>query len=73
MSVQQTLQSNKSSELIRSFKKCGSSGHKAYVIKHDMGENWSLYHETIMEAIFSYILHKPIQVNMTSNLLFQIS
>lgn len=32
--------------------KSASSGHKAYVMKHDMGENWSLYHKTIMEAIF---------------------
>ena len=25
---------------------------KVYVIKHDMGENWSLYHETIIKSIF---------------------
>ena len=34
-----------------------------------MGENWSLYHNTIMEAIFSDILHEPIQVNMTDSTL----
>ncbi len=46
-----------------------SSGLKAYVVKHDMGENWSLYHKTIMEAIFSDILREPIQVNMTESTL----
>jgi len=49
--------------------KSASSDHKAYIIKHDMGKNWSLYHKTIIEAIFSDILHKPIQVNMTESTL----
>ena len=49
--------------------KSANSGHKAYVIKHDMGENWSLYHKTIMEAIFSDILKKSLQISMTESTL----
>jgi hypothetical protein len=46
-----------------------TNGHKSYIIKHDMGENWSLYHKTIMEAIFSDILEKPILVSITDSTL----
>ena len=49
--------------------KSASNGPKVYVIKHDMGENWSLYHKTIMEAIFSDTLQKPIHVTMTESTL----
>ena len=49
--------------------KSAGSSPKVYVIKHDMGENWSLYHKTIMEAVFSNILQKPIQVSMTESTL----
>lgn len=40
-----------------------------YIIKHDLGENWSLYHKTILESIFTENLQKPIQTNMTDSTL----
>jgi len=33
-----------------------------YIIKHDLGENWSLYHRTVLELIFQNVLQKPIKV-----------
>jgi hypothetical protein len=48
-------------------------GLKTYVIKHDMGENWSLYHKTIIESIFNDILKKPIVIDISeSTILLQI-
>ena len=32
------------------------------IMKHDLGENWSLYHKTILETIFKEILYRPIDV-----------
>jgi hypothetical protein len=32
----------------------------SYIIKHDLGENWSLYHKTILESIFNDVLGKHI-------------
>jgi hypothetical protein len=40
-----------------------------YIIKHDMGENWSLYHKTILQSIFTEKLQKPIQTSMTDSTL----
>lgn len=40
-----------------------------YIIKHDLGENWSLYHKTILESIFTENLQKPIQTSMTDSTL----
>lgn len=33
-----------------------------YIVKHDLGENWSLYHKTVMEIIFRDALQVPIKV-----------
>ena len=46
-----------------------SRGVTCYVIKHDMGENWSIYHKAIMEAIFRDFLHKRIKIGMTESTL----
>ena len=40
---------------------------KVYVIKHDMGENWSLYHETIIKSIFFRPFTESIQITMTES------
>jgi hypothetical protein len=32
----------------------------SYIIKHELGENWSLYHKTILELIFNDVLGKHI-------------
>src|SRR5919109_2096853 len=37
-----------------------------YIIKHDLGENWSLYHKALLESIFNDLLARPIQINTTS-------
>lgn len=33
-----------------------------YIIKHDLGDNWSLYHKTVLEIIFRNVLEKPVNV-----------
>ena len=30
------------------------------ILKHDLGENWSLYHKTVLELIFREVLDKNI-------------
>jgi hypothetical protein len=32
----------------------------SYIIKHDLGKNWSLYHKTLLESIFNDVLGKRI-------------
>jgi hypothetical protein len=41
------------------------NGRHIFVIKHDLGYNWSLYHKSILELIFNEILQKRIDVTMT--------
>jgi hypothetical protein len=43
-------------------------GHKTVIIKHDMGENWSLYHKTVVESIFNE-MQKPIRIVATESTL----
>lgn len=45
------------------------NGVRTYILKHDLGENWSLYHKTIVESIFTEFLHKPIHTSMTGSTL----
>ena len=33
----------------------------SYIIKHDLGKNWSIYHKTIFESILQDILGKPLK------------
>jgi hypothetical protein len=37
------------------------------IFKHELGENWSLYHKTIIESICRDFLSKPIEINITSS------
>ena len=37
------------------------------IFKHELGENWSLYHKTIMESLCHEYLSKPIEINITSS------
>lgn len=53
------------SEIIENKENCTNT----YIIKHDLGENWSLYHKTVLESIFTEYLQKPIQTNMTNSAL----
>ena len=42
-----------------------ANGRHTYVIKHDLGYNWSLYHKTILELIFNEILQRRIDISIT--------
>jgi hypothetical protein len=39
------------------------------IIKHDLGENWSLFHKAVVESIFNDILVRPIHINTTGSTL----
>ncbi|MGH2613035.1 MAG: hypothetical protein ACRDFB_08325, partial [Rhabdochlamydiaceae bacterium] len=40
------------------------SGFHRYVMKHELGKNWSLYHKTILELIFEEVFDKKINVKI---------
>ena len=40
-----------------------------YVIKHDLGYNWSLYHKTVLELIFLETLEKSVTIEINENMM----
>lgn len=40
-----------------------------YVLKHDLGYNWSLYHKKLLEIIFYEFFRKPIKIEITNSIL----
>ena len=42
-----------------------ANGRHTYIIKHDLGYNWSLYHKTILELTFNQVLQKRIDITIT--------
>jgi hypothetical protein len=40
-------------------------GIHTYIIEHELGENWSLYHKTNIDRIFYEILNLKIHIHMT--------
>ncbi|HJT10674.1 MAG TPA: hypothetical protein VJ771_07815 [Candidatus Nitrosotalea sp.] len=45
-----------------------------YVMKHDIGKNWSIYHKTILELLFQEAFNRKIAVNAEKNTIsFQFS
>ena len=44
-----------------------------YVMKHDLGEKWSLYHKIILDVIFKEILQKPLLSLTSSSMLITFS
>jgi predicted transcriptional regulator len=45
-----------------------------YVMKHELGKNWSLYHKTVLELIFNEVFHKKINVVIDKSMIsFEIS
>ena len=42
-------------------------GIHTFVMKHDLGKNWSLYQKTILELIFEELFHKKIDVRYDKN------
>jgi len=43
-------------------------GNHTYVMKHELGKNWSLYHKKILEQIFEELFHKKILVRHDKNM-----
>lgn len=51
-----------------------NEGLHTYVMKHDIGKNWSVYHKTILELIFSEVFNRKIPVKADKNTIsFQFS
>ncbi|MGB9124891.1 MAG: hypothetical protein WA833_01445 [Nitrosotalea sp.] len=40
-----------------------------YVMKHELGKNWSLYHKTVLELIFTDVFHKKIDVKIDKTMI----
>lgn len=40
-----------------------------YIIKHDLGKNWSLYHKTVLEIIFRDVLEKQVSVETDARMI----
>lgn len=40
-----------------------------YVMKHELGKNWSVYHKTILELIFEEIFSKKINVKVDKTMI----
>ena len=41
-------------------------GYQVYVLKHELGENWSLYHKIILELMFNEIFNMTVDVKISS-------
>lgn len=40
-----------------------------YVMKHELGKNWSLYHKTILELIFEEVFNKKMDVKIDKTMI----
>ncbi|MHB8603255.1 MAG: hypothetical protein ACYC6W_12350 [Nitrosotalea sp.] len=40
-----------------------------YVMKHELGKNWSVYHKTILELIFEEVFNKKIDVKINKTMI----
>lgn len=45
-----------------------NSTHR-YIIKHDLGYNWSLYHRTVLELIFNDVFEKKINFEIKDRIM----
>lgn len=43
-------------------------GAHTYVMKHELGKNWSIYNKKILEKIFEELFHKKIEVKHDKNM-----
>ena len=43
------------------------NGFHVYVLKHELGENWSLYHKIVLELMFNEVFEKPVDIDITNN------
>lgn len=47
---------------------------QTYVIKHDLGYNWSLYHRTLLQLMFNQIFERQVDISIyDTTLMFQFS
>jgi hypothetical protein len=51
------------------FNHLQENDHHIYVLKHDLGYNWSLYHKKILEKIFNEIFNKPVHISISDFML----
>jgi hypothetical protein len=42
------------------------NGFHVYILKHELGENWSLYHKIILELMFNEIFEKTVDITISS-------
>jgi hypothetical protein len=48
--------------------------YSKYILKHELGYKWSLFHKTVLDSVFGEILHKPIQTEISClNLMFKVT
>lgn len=40
-----------------------------FIIKHDLGENWSLYHKTVLDLIFREVLDKKVDFDFNAGMI----
>ena len=45
------------------------NNNHTFIIKHDLGENWSLYHKTVLELIFREILEKKVDFDYNAGMI----
>lgn len=45
------------------------NGKHTYIIKHDLGYNWSLYHKTVLQLIFNDVLEKKIDSEINDRMM----
>ena len=38
-----------------------------YYLKHELRENWSLYHKIVLELMFNEVFEKPVDIDITNN------
>lgn len=44
-------------------------GFHRYVMKHELGKNWSIYHKTILELIFEEVFNKKMDVKIDKTMI----
>jgi hypothetical protein len=44
-------------------------GTHTYILKHDLGENYSLFQKTVLELIFNDVLRKHIDCSFSDTIL----
>ncbi len=51
------------------FNHLQEDGNNIYILKHDLGYNWSLYHKKILEKIFNEVFNKPVKIAISNFML----